>query len=202
MRRALTMTFSLIIAAVTLLVVDAAHAQIPADQQLATARLLLPEGARQDVDFILPSADGDVVHETGGGEWICRGDRPGDDRLNLSCYTRSVAPFLDRQRELISQDIRGAAMRELLDQEAKASELQLPAYGLEISASGTLGKGGTLPEEMSVYYLLYIPFATAASIGVSDVAPDDPTVPYLHQAGTHESHVMWLKTVKLSASQY
>ncbi len=55
---------------------------------------------------------------------------------------------------------------------------------------------------MSVYYLLYIPFATSASIGISDVSPDDPAVPYLHHAGTHESHVMWMKKVKLSDSPY
>ncbi len=201
MRRTLSVMFSLIISLATLFVVDSAYAQIPADQQLATVRLLLPEGAREHVEFILPSADGDVVHRAGDGEWICRGDRPGDDRLNLSCYTRSAAPFLDRQRELVSQDIRGAAMREVLDQEARSGELQLPAYGLELSASGSLGEDGTLPEEMSVYYLLYIPFATAASIGVSDVAPEDPTVPYLHQAGTHESHIMWMQTVKLSARE-
>ena len=202
MRRTLTVTLSPIISAAMLLVVDAAYAQIPADQQLSAARHLLPEGARQDVEFILPYVDGDVVHAVGDGEWICRGDRPGDDRLSLSCYTRSAAPFLDRQRELVSQDIRGAAMRELLDKEAKAGKIQLPAYGLEISASGTLGEGGTLPEEMSVYYLLYIPFATSASIGISDVSPDDPAVPYLHHAGTHESHVMWMKKVKLSDSPY
>ena len=93
-------------------------------------------------------------------------------------------------------------MREVLDREAKAGAIKLPPYGLEMSASGTLGDDGELPEEMSVYYLLYIPFATSASIGVSDVVPDDPTVPYLHQAGTHEAHVMWTKTVKLSGSEY
>jgi len=138
------------------------------------------------------------VHRAGDGQWVCHGDQPGDDQLSLSCYTRSAAPFLDRQRELDRQGIRGAAMRELLDKEARAGELLLPAYGLEISASGTLGEGGTPPEEMSVYYLLYIPFATSASIGVSDVHTADPTVPYLHRAGTHESHLMWMETVKLA----
>ena len=50
---------------------------------------------------------------------------------------------------------------------------------------------------MNVYYLLYIPFATAASIGVSDVEPEDPTVPFLHRAGTHESHIMWMERIDL-----
>lgn len=93
-------------------------------------------------------------------------------------------------------------MREVLDEEARSGELRLPAYGLELSASGTLGEDGALPEEMSVYYLLYIPFATSASIGVSDVAPEDPTVPYLHRAGTHESHIMWMQTIELSESEH
>ncbi len=62
MRRTLSVMFSLIISLATLFVVDSAYAQIPADQQLATVRLLLPAGAREHVEFILPSADGDVVH--------------------------------------------------------------------------------------------------------------------------------------------
>ncbi len=193
MRPALTLTCNLIVSAAALLVVAPAYAQISADQQLAVARRLLPDGASENIEFIVPSAAGDVVHLAGNGEWICRGDRPGDNRLSLSCYTRSAAPFLDRQRELVQQGIRGADMRAFLDKEAKAGELPLPAYGLEISASGTIGDDGGPPDEMNIYYLLYIPFATSGSIGVSDVQPEDPTVPFLHFPGTHESHVMWME---------
>lgn len=35
---------------------------------------------------------------------------------------------------------------------------------------------------------LHVAFATSASIGVSNVAPEDPTVPYLCHAGTNEPH--------------
>ena len=182
---------------VALVVPSAAQAQVAADLQLEIARHLLPEEGRAAVEFVLPGDEGDVVYRAGDGDWICRGDPPGDDRLSLSCYTRSAGPFLDRQRELLQRGVRGQAMREVIDREVAAGELELADYSLEINASGDLGPDRDPPQRMTVYYLLFIPFATTASIGVSDVRPDDPTVPYLHHPGTHEAHVMWAGEVTL-----
>lgn len=174
--------------------------EVPVSEQLSLVQSLLPDVDVSQIDFVLPGDKGDAVHQRGSAGWICRGDRPGDSRFAISCYARALAPMLDRQRELIAEGTGGDAMRAQVDDEIRSGALRMPAPGLELSISGTLGADGSAPAELSVYYLLYVPFATSSTIGVSDVRPDDPTVPFLHHPGTHESHLMWMRAVTLTPS--
>lgn len=176
-----------------------ASAQVSTRDQLAVIARLLPPAAAESAELILPLPTGDVVGREGSGDWICRGDSAGDDQLSLNCYTRSMAAVLDRQRQLQGQGMESDAVREQIDREARSGQLSLPQAGAEIYASGPLSPDGGLPETLSVYHLVYVPFATSESIGVSDLEPDDPAVPFLHHAGTHEAHVMWSETVPLAA---
>jgi hypothetical protein len=66
---------------------------------------------------------------------------------------------------------RGPAFREhvcrILDREGHAT----PHGAMEVSASGLVRDGQGLPDSVTVYHLLYVPFATAATVGIPDQAP-------------------------------
>jgi hypothetical protein len=66
----------------------------------------------------------------------------------------------------------------------------VPVGAMEISASGTLQGGQTVPDSIDVYYLVYVPFQTTASLAITDSDPGGGR-PWLHHAGTCMAHVMW-----------
>lgn len=66
----------------------------------------------------------------------------------------------------------------------------VPVGAMELSASGSLRSGQTVPDSVNVYYLVYLPLQTTASLAITDSDPGDGK-PWLHHAGTCMAHVMW-----------
>ncbi len=151
---------------------------------------MLPAGARDGVTFLSPTDGGVRVESSGDGAFTCLGDEAGDDRFSVSCFSDSLAPFLDHQRMLRKQGLRGPAFRERLCEDVTAGIVSLPNRGLIIEASGQLAAGADLPDSMTVYHLLQQPDARPESLGLPAEEPR-PGWPFLHHSGTCDAHVMW-----------
>jgi hypothetical protein len=179
----------------TILNLTALLAQIPsAETQINTAQLAAPVDKRAGAMIYGYNNQGDlVVLRKGTNELICIGDDPKQKGLSVSCYHKDLEPFMARGRELKAQ---GKTFQEIFDireAEAKSGKLIMPkqASNLQVfsakeenynAATGEVTKG-------SYRYVVYIPWATAASTGLP-TKPEAPGMPWIMDPGTHRAHIM------------
>ncbi|MBL7872705.1 MAG: hypothetical protein JNM78_13900 [Cyclobacteriaceae bacterium] len=170
-------------------------AQTPsAEIQIKTALLAAPEDMRAGAMVYGYDAKGDfVVLRKGTNELVCLADNPKQAGLSVSCYHKDLEPFMERGRVLKAA---GKTFQEIFDireAEAKSGKLMMPkqASNLQIysakaedynAATGEVTKG-------SFRYVVYIPWATAASTGLP-IKPEAPGMPWIMDPGTHRAHIM------------
>jgi len=176
-------------------------AQVPASEvQIKTALLAAPADKRAEAMVYGYNEKGVfVVLKKGSNELICLADDPNQKGFSVSCYHKDLEPFMARGRELKAQ---GKTFQEIFDireAEAKSGKLTMPkqASNLQVysassenynSATGEVTKG-------SFRYVVYIPWATAASTGLP-TKPEAPGMPWIMDPGTHRAHIMINPTSK------
>lgn len=176
-------------------VVLSAYSQIPsAEVQIKTAVLAAPADKRADAMVYGYDAKGEfVVLRKGKNELICIADDPKAKGFSVSCYHKDLEPFMARGRELKVQNKSFKEVFDIREAEAKSGKLKMPkqASNLQVysapaenydPATGTVTKG-------SFRYVVYIPWATAASTGLS-TKPEAPGMPWIMDPGTHRAHIM------------
>lgn len=162
--------------------------------QIKTALLAAPEDKREGAMVYGYDAKGEfVILRKGSNELVCIADNPKQNGLSVSCYHKDLDPFMARGRELKSA---GKSFQEIFDireAEAKSGKLVMPkqASNLQVysapadsynASTGEVTKG-------SFRYVVYIPWATAASTGLS-TKPEAPGMPWIMDPGTHRAHIM------------
>ena len=162
--------------------------------QIKTALLAAPEEMRAGAMVYGYNAKGELtVLRKGTNELVCLADDPTHAGLSVSCYHKDLEPFMARGRELKAA---GKSFQEVFDireQEAKSGKLIMPkqASNLQVysapaeaynAATGEVTKG-------SFRYVVYIPWATAASTGLP-IKPEAPGMPWIMDPGTHRAHIM------------
>jgi hypothetical protein len=180
-----------------LLIISASmcYAQTPsAEIQIKTAVLAAPEDKRAAAMVYGYDAKGEfVVLRKGTNEMICIADNPNQAGLSVSCYHKDLEPFMARGRALKDE---GKSFQEIFDMreaEAKSGKLVMPkqACNLQVysakaedynAITGEVTKG-------SFRYVVYIPWATAASTGLP-IKPEAPGMPWIMDPGTHRAHIM------------
>ncbi len=183
----------LIAAALALAAGTGAQAQASPDKQVELLLSLLPPDARSEATVLLPTDNGLAIHREGRNQFVCVGDVPGDNRFAIACYHESLEHLRSLERELSAQGLRGATFRERLCAEVAKHDAPVANGALELTASGVVAGGASIPDSMVVYQLLYFPHATEASIGIPD--EELPAgAPWLHLAGTCQAHIMWKET--------
>jgi hypothetical protein len=179
----------------TILNLTALLAQIPsAEIQINTAQLAAPADKRAGAMIYGYNNQGDlVVLRKGTNELICIGDDPKQKGLSVSCYHKDLEPFMARGRELKAQGKTFQEIFNIRESEAKSGKLIMPkqASNLQVfsakeenynAATGEVTKG-------SYRYVVYIPWATAASTGLP-TKPEAPGMPWIMDPGTHRAHIM------------
>lgn len=170
-------------------------AQIPsAEIQIKTAVLAAPEDKRAGAMVYGYDAKGEfVVLRKGTNEMICLADNPNQAGLSVSCYHKDLEPFMARGRELKAE---GKSFQETFDireAEAKSGKLMMPkqASNLQVYSAKAEDYNATTGEVMkgSFRYVVYIPWATAASTGLP-IKPEAPGMPWIMDPGTHRAHIM------------
>ncbi|MBL0173432.1 MAG: hypothetical protein IPP90_22630 [Gemmatimonadaceae bacterium] len=178
----------------TLTAVPVARAQTPppAAQQIAAAVLALPEAMRAEagvmgyktpnkLELLRPSKNG----------MLCLADDPAEEKFHVSCYHDSMDPFMARGRSLRAEGVKGTQVDTVRFAEVKSGKIKMPTAPASLyqifgeaydAGTGTVSKGRTL-------FVVYIPFATEKSTGLS-TKPSDKT-PWLMLPGTPKAHIMF-----------
>jgi hypothetical protein len=169
-----------------------AQTPMPAEAQIASAILAAPEELRAGAAVLGYGADGKLTElRKGSNELVCLADDPTDNRFSTSCYHKDLEPFMARGRELTAQGIKGNERNEKYRwKEIKEGKLKMPkeprmlyvmsGKGFDV-ASGKVTDG-------SVRWVIYVPFATAESTGLSTKSKRGE--PWLMDAGTPGAHIM------------
>jgi len=177
----------------------ASHAQTatkvpPASQQIASAVLALPPELRDSAAVLGYSTDGKFVQlREGKNEMICLASDPALADFHVSCYHRSMEPFMARGRELRAQGVKGPRVDTVRFAEVKSGKIKMPTQpavlyqifakpGAYDPATNRVSGGTSL-------YVVYMPFATAASTGLSP-KPQAGT-PWIMFPGTPKAHIMF-----------
>lgn len=165
-------------------------AQDPVEKQFTVLLELLPADVRDEVTLLVPGDDGLRTYRKGTGHFVCIGDPPGDGRLNVVCHHESLGPVLSHQRSLSEGGLRGKAFQERLCRDVRSGIVEMPDRAYMLDASAALKPDGSLPDSVTVYHMLQLPYATEGSAGISDEELV-PGKPWLHHAGTCDAHLMW-----------
>ena len=162
--------------------------------QIKTALLAAAEESRDKAMVYGYSPKGEfVVLRKGENELVCLADDPAQPGLNVSCYHKSLEPFMERGRELKKEGKSFDDVFTIREAEVKSGKLKMntqPANLVVYSAAADNYNSET--GEVKDGYsrsVVYIPFATAESTGLP-AKPTTPGMPWIMNPGTHRAHIM------------
>lgn len=168
---------------------------IASDEALvATALLAAPEASRAACTVIGYNMAGEFVTlKEGSNEFICLADDPKKDGFNAACYHQSLEPFMARGRALKAEGKTADEIFDIREAEVKAGKLSMgdPGAALHIyyGKQARYDPASAKVDEAIYRYVVYLPFATAASTGLPE-SPIAPNHPWIMNPGTHRAHIM------------
>jgi hypothetical protein len=168
----------------------AAQSTLSAAEQVAAAVLPLPAEFRAGATVLGYGADGRLTQLRGGaGPFHCLAPDPKVAQFHVACYHTALEPFMARGRELRASGVTGARVDTVRFAEVKSGKLKLPDRGALYTLTG--GKfdaaSGTAPGANPLY-VIYIPYATAATTGISERPAQG--APWIMFPGTPKAHIM------------
>ncbi len=176
----------LLMACVPLTPALAVDVAAPADQ-IASAILAAPKERRSDATVVGYNEKGDVVTlRKGTNDLVCLADDPNEKAFSLACYHKDLEPFMARGREL-AKDVKGKARHETRWKEVEDGKIPMPREARMLyvltGASYDAAKGEVV--EPSLRWVVYVPFATPESTGLSTTPGSAPWLMYPGTAGAH-----------------
>ena len=157
----------------------------------ALAVLPIPEADRAAATVLGYEHGALVTLREGTGAFICMTDNPSDEAFQVLCYHKSLAPYMERGRELRAEGITGKAGIEKRWEEIDAGELDMPRHPAALHqlfgkdpAAVTLENADSL-SRLTVIYMAYI---TAEETGL--VGRPARGEPWLMYPGKPTAHVM------------
>lgn len=161
-------------------------------EQLAAAVLPLPKEMRDGAGVMGYRTAGklELLRPVKNG-MLCLADDPAEAQFHVSCYADTMEPFMARGRALRAQGVKGAQVDTVRFAEVKGGKIKMPTAPAALyqifaqsydAATGTVKGGRTL-------FVVYVPFATAATTGLSTVPSDSK--PWLMLPGTPKAHIMF-----------
>jgi hypothetical protein len=160
--------------------------------QIKSALLAAPLEKRDSCTVYGYSADTQLVLlRKGTNEMICLADDPKSPGFSVACYVSELEPFMQRGRELRKQGIKDQQLFDQREKEVKAGTLQMPKQPATLYVYDAKYFDAVTGEVQEGYlrYVIYIPYATAASTGLPE-KPDADGMPWIMNPGTHGSHIM------------
>lgn len=173
---------------------DKNSAILPEDIQIKTAVLAAPEDQREGAMVYGYDEDGNMkVLRKGDNYMVCLADDPSKEGIQIACYSKKLEPFMARGRELKAEGKSEVEKRQIREKEANDGTLKMPdapstLYILSGLEENYNPESGEL-KEGKFRYVIYIPYATAASTGLPD-KPEAPGMPWIMEPGTYRAHIM------------
>jgi hypothetical protein len=173
----------------------AAAPSLSAEQQIAVAVLPLPADMRAGATVLGYGADGKLTSlRKGTGDMTCLAPNRDAPRFHVACYHRSLEPFMARGRALRMSGVTGDGVDSARFREIRSGKLAMPRTPASLySLTGdwsTLDAAALTTKGARPLFVIYVPFATAQTTGLSD-KPARGT-PWLMGAGTPKAHIMFV----------
>ncbi len=149
--------------------VEEALLALPNHLRVGAAVVKFEDGERMDL-------------RTGSNGLICRADDPEVPGIAIWCYPDTHDAYARRWYQLAAQGKEPAEVNATIMAEIEAGELEWPNVAVNYNL-----RGPSLDNAVSVT-VIYIPFATGESIGISEER--DFHRPWLMLAGTAFAHIM------------
>ena len=171
------------------------YVPIDTDEALiATALMAAPEEDREGCKVIGYNMAGEFgTLKEGTNLLICLADDPNKEGFSAACYHKSLEPFVARGRELKVEGKNPNEIFDIREQEAKAGELDMGKTGATLhiyfGPDASYDPETNKVNEAIYRYVVYMPFATAASTGLPE-SPIAPNHPWIMNPGTHRAHIM------------
>src|SRR6478736_9404490 len=166
------------------------------DVQIKTALLAAADESKEKAMVYGYSPKGEfIVLRKGENDLVCLADDPAQPGLNVSCYHKSLEPFMARGRELKKEGKSFDEVFTIREQEVKSGKLQMnkqPANLVVYSAPADKFNAETGVVTEGTGYsrsVIYIPYATAETTGLPS-KPTTPGMPWIMNPGTHRAHIM------------
>jgi hypothetical protein len=169
-----------------------ACAQEPsAEQQIAGAVSPLPENLRDGAAVLGYRGRGLVSLRAGDNAMICLADDPAEVGFHAACYHEELEPFMARGRALRAEGHQRPAIDSVREAEIEAGTLAMPREPralYSLSSDQEYDPAGGVPTDASGLYVIYMPYATEQSTGISATPAGDR--PWLMFPGKPWAHVM------------
>jgi hypothetical protein len=168
-----------------------AHAALAPAAAIAAAVAPLPKDMRAGATVLGWAGKGTVVLRQGSNDMICLAPDPARAQFHTACYHTAMEPFMKRGRELRAQGVTGDQVDSVRFREAREKKLALPTQpaSLYTLTGGTVDPASGAVSGASANFVVYIPYATAQSTGLSTVPTRDG--PWLMFPGTPKAHIMF-----------
>lgn len=163
----------------------------PKEAQIAGAVLAAPAELRDGAAVIGFDAQGKrVMIREGKNELICLAADPAKAAFEVDCYHKDLEPFMARGRELLEQKVTGAKRNEIRFKEVEEGKIKMPKEPrtLYVLTGTRFDSAAAKVENPYLRYVIYTPFATAASTGLSTKPTEG--APWLMSPGTAGAHIM------------
>ena len=160
----------------------------PADQ-IASAILAAPKERRSGAAVLGYNAKGEVVSlRKGTNDLICLADDPAEKAFSVACYHKELEPFMARGRELHAK-FKGKERHEVRWKEVDDGKLAMPRQPRLLYVLTGSGFDAAKGEVIDAYlrWVVYTPYATPESTGLSTTAGPGPWLMY---PGTPGAHIM------------
>jgi hypothetical protein len=160
----------------------------PAAQQIASSVQAAPEDLRAGATVLGYDSGGlVVVLRDGSNDLHCLADKPDDDAFSVACYHKDLEPFMARGRELSRQGYKGEERHEIRWKDVDEGRVAMPreARMLYVLAGKAYDAAGDEVLEPYLRWVIYTPYATPESMGISASPGSGPWLMYPGTAGAH-----------------
>src|ERR1700680_1570280 len=159
----------------------------PADQ-IASAILAAPKERRSAATVLGYNAKGEVVTlRKGTNDMVCLAHDPANKEFSVACYHKDLEPFMARGRELAAQGVKGMQRHEIRAKEVQEGKVPMPREARMLYVLSGSGYDPAKGQVIDSYlrWVVYTPFATPESTGLSTTAGPAPWLMYPGTAGAH-----------------
>jgi hypothetical protein len=165
------------------------------EQQITVAVLPLPVDMREGATVLGYGADGKLsTLRKGAGDMTCLAPNKSMPRFHVACYHNSLEPFMARGRALRANGVTGDGVDSARFSEIRSGKLAMPRTPASLySLTGewtTLDMAALTANGARSLFVIYVPFATAKTTGLSDKPVRGK--PWLMGAGTPKAHIMFV----------
>ena len=161
----------------------------PADQ-IASAILAAPAERRTDATVLGYNAKGEVVTlRKGSNNLICLAHDPREKSFSVACYHKDLEPFMARGRELANDGSKGKDRHQQRWKEVEQGKVPMPREPRMLYVLTGSGYDAAKAQVNDPYlrWVVYTPYATPESTGLSTKAGPGPWLMY---PGTPGAHIM------------